>query len=157
MLYRPSQFRWFLRRFCETSNILGTISLKFLSTVTQISYKFRFGPIQVLIQWGLPNLHMTQRQPTHEEIVWWSDDPKENCGKINLYRHVAASEIEFNIEAQGFKISFTSIECRLWITNYCQLSNKRRTKSQNINVSRLVLQWSLLNPLKPGVKLRMKM
>ena len=35
--------------------------------------------------------------------------------------------------------------------------NARHTKSQNWNVSRLVLQSPLSNPLKPGVKSRMKM
>ena len=40
---------------------------------------------------------------------------------------------------------------------YRQVSNIRRTQSKNTNVSRLVLQLSLPNPLKPGVKLRMKM
>ena len=34
---------------------------------------------------------------------------------------------------------------------------KSHTQSPNINVSCLVLQLSLINPLKPGVKLRMKM
>ena len=38
----------------------------------------------------------------------------------------------------------------------CQIHRKTscisRTKSQNLNVSRLVLQSSLPNPLKPGVK-----
>ena len=32
-----------------------------------------------------------------------------------------------------------------------------RTKSQNLNVSCILLQLSSLNPLKPGVKLGMKM
>ena len=32
-----------------------------------------------------------------------------------------------------------------------------RPKSQNLNVSHLVLQLSLPNPMKPGVKSRMKM
>ena len=41
--------------------------------------------------------------------------------------------------------------------NYRKTSSMSRTKSQNLNVSNLVLQFSLLNPLKPGVKLRMKM
>ena len=41
--------------------------------------------------------------------------------------------------------------------NYRQFSNISRTQSQNINVSRLVLQLSSPIPLKPGVKLRMKM
>ena len=40
---------------------------------------------------------------------------------------------------------------------YRKVSNIRRTKSQNLNASRLILQLSLPNPLKPGVKLRMKM
>ena len=40
---------------------------------------------------------------------------------------------------------------------YRQFSNISRIQSQNINVSRLVFQLSLPNPLKPDVKLRMKM
>ena len=40
---------------------------------------------------------------------------------------------------------------------YCKISNKRQAKSQNLNDSSLVLHLSLPNPLKPGVKLRMKM
>ena len=35
---------------------------------------------------------------------------------------------------------------------YRQISNIRRSKSQVLNDSRLVLPLSLLNPLKPGVK-----
>ena len=38
-----------------------------------------------------------------------------------------------------------------------KVSNIRRTKSPNLHVSNLVLQLSLLNPLKPGVKSGMKM
>ena len=41
--------------------------------------------------------------------------------------------------------------------SYRKISNIRHTKSQNLNVSRLVLQLSLPNPMKPGVKSRMKM
>ena len=40
---------------------------------------------------------------------------------------------------------------------YRKVSNIRRTKSQNLTASRLVLQMSLPNPMKPGVKSRMKM
>ena len=43
------------------------------------------------------------------------------------------------------------------IHNYRQVSNIRRTESQNLNVSCLVSQLSLCNLLKPGVKSRMKM
>ena len=40
---------------------------------------------------------------------------------------------------------------------YSQTLNIRHTKSQNLNVSRFVLQLSLPNSLKPSVKSRMKM
>ena len=41
--------------------------------------------------------------------------------------------------------------------NYRKTASISGTKSQNLNVYNLVLQLSLLNPLKPGVKSRMKM
>ena len=41
--------------------------------------------------------------------------------------------------------------------NYREVSNIRCTKSQKLNDSRLVLQLSLPNPLKLGVKLSLKM
>ena len=43
------------------------------------------------------------------------------------------------------------------IFHYLKTSSISRTKSQNSNVSCILLQLSSLNPLKPGVKLRMKM
>ena len=42
-------------------------------------------------------------------------------------------------------------------SGYRKISNIRRTKHPNLNVSRLVLQLSLANPLKLGVKSKMKM
>ena len=41
--------------------------------------------------------------------------------------------------------------------NYRKVSNIRRTKYQNLNDSRLILQLSVANPLKPSVKSIMKM
>ena len=40
---------------------------------------------------------------------------------------------------------------------YCKISNISRTKYQNLNDSRLILQLSLPNPLKPDVKSWMEM
>ena len=40
---------------------------------------------------------------------------------------------------------------------YRKISNIRYTKFPNLNVFRLILQLYLPNPMKPGVKLRMKM
>ena len=44
-----------------------------------------------------------------------------------------------------------------FISHYCKISDIRRTKTQNLNDFPLVLRSSLSNPLKPGVKSRMKM
>ena len=46
---------------------------------------------------------------------------------------------------------------RYMYIEYHQISNTWRTKSQNLDASRLVLQFSLCNILKTGVKSRMKM
>ena len=45
----------------------------------------------------------------------------------------------------------------LLVLNYRQTSKMRHTKSQNLNVFSLVLQLSLYNILKPGVKSRIQM
>ena len=47
--------------------------------------------------------------------------------------------------------------CIIYHTKYLQTSNISRKKYQNIFVSRIVLQLSSLNLLKPGVKSIMKM
>ena len=39
-----------------------------------------------------------------------------------------------------------------WLADYCQTFDISHTKCQQLNVSHLVLQLSLPNPLKPGVK-----
>ena len=54
----------------------------------------------------------------------------------------------------GIDLSLSSMKKNF---NYRKTSSISRTKSQNLNVSNLVLQLSLLNPLKPGVKSRIKM
>ena len=40
---------------------------------------------------------------------------------------------------------------------YRKISKIRRTKTQSLNYSRLVMQSTLPNPLEPGVKSRMNM
>ena len=43
------------------------------------------------------------------------------------------------------------------LSNYCETSTISHTRPQHINVSRLLLQLSVPNPVKPSVKPRMKM
>ena len=77
-------------------------------------------------------------------------------GWVGLQRH--------SLIFQWFSAKLWYLQC-LW---YCQpisshnidyrkVSNIRRTKCQNLNDSRLVLQLSVPNPLKPSVKSIMKM
>ena len=76
----------------------------------------------------------------------------------------------FNSPQLSGKPSFSFTEIEIWgigpdpkvkakevRIKYRQTSNISCTKSLNLNVSCLVLQLSLPNPLKPGVKSRMKM
>ena len=52
---------------------------------------------------------------------------------------------------------FLNVDMKQFLNNYRQISNISHTKSQNLNVSCLVLQLSLSNPMKPGVNSKMKM
>ena len=49
------------------------------------------------------------------------------------------------------------VMCPIQNLHYRKTSSISRTKSQTLNVDCILLQLSSLNPLKPGVKLRMKM
>ena len=57
----------------------------------------------------------------------------------------------------GVYICKRSYEPKTPFTNYRQISNISRTKSEILNVSCLVSRLSLSNPLKPRSKSRMKM
>ena len=52
---------------------------------------------------------------------------------------------------------FVDVLTVYFIGAYRKTSSISRTKSQSLNVSCILAQLSSLNPLKPGVKLRMKM
>ena len=83
------------------------------------------------------------------------NDYFEICVSAYLNRLLAT----FVATVQSNKIeSQAHIEWYMWWSDcmYRQLSNISSTKFQNVNVSRLVLPLHLLNPLKPGVKSRMK-
>ena len=64
-----------------------------------------------------------------------------------------ASQITYNLPA----VSMACLGKQVNQLRYRKTSSISRTKSQNLYVSNLVMQLSLLNPLKPGVKSRMKM
>ena len=61
-----------------------------------------------------------------------------------------------NLEHVGHRSVFLALAVPIH-DGYRRISNIRRTEPPNVDVSRLVLQLSLPNPIKPGVKSRMKM
>ena len=95
-----------------------------------MKFKFKF---QIQIQ-------NTYFQLKYQEETWYL---KQNC-VTNIYLNEIASE---------------KAVCRMLVIlkNYRQTSNISRTKSPNVNVSRLVLKLALFELLKPCFKSRMKM
>ena len=55
------------------------------------------------------------------------------------------------------KVNITVADALVFPCDYHKASSISHTQSQNLNVSRLVLPLSLSNPLKLGVKSRVKM
>ena len=85
---------------------------------------------------------------------WWP-----LCLVLNVLNNITKNNKWLMPDAEHTKYN-TSVKVLRMIssqTKYRQISNTIRTKSQNLNVSRLVLHLSLPNLLKPCVKLRMKM
>ena len=80
-----------------------------------------------------------------------------DCGVIFYFEAENVNKRQIN---QPNGCSSTSRLILIWVNvfRYCrQISNTSCTKYQNLNVSCLILQLSLPNPLKPDVKSRMKM
>ena len=69
---------------------------------------------------------------------------------LHIHWKICISLINGNLRALSPKCSYMFLK-------YRKVSNIRRTKCQHLNDSRLVLQLSVRNPLKPSVKSIMKM
>ena len=85
--------------------------------------------------------------------IWVLSAPdRPRVGSMNL-----AIWVYFGIESHSRHGKQPFWDNRDTTVYYRKISNISRTKSQNLNDSRIVLQLSLPNPLKSGVKSRMKM
>ena len=91
------------------------------------------------------------------------------CSTVTLIEILHGIELDtiwnmVHFEPSGVNLELFQVHSRrlkvkqypMWV-NYHKISNISCTKSKNLNDSHLVLQSSLPNPLKPGVKSRMKM
>ena len=77
-----------------------------------------------------------------------------------IINNLINNNIRFYVSEGRIKKTFrwmNEISLKTVFNNYCQISDISRTISQNLIVSRLVLESSLPNPLKTDVKSRMKM
>ena len=82
-------------------------------------------------------------------------------GIVKYYRKRDNMQCKAAVNAYSTTVCFCHVYINsvllFWVPKYRKVSNVSRTKSQKWNDSRLVLQLSLPNPLKSGVKSRMKM
>ena len=78
--------------------------------------------------------------------------------KFSASRQIQKHNSRFNMHHKLSMYCLFNISLRPCVVDmkYHQTSYINHTKSQNLNVSNLVLEMTLPNPLKPGVKLRMK-
>ena len=90
--------------------------------------------------------------------IWWRHhDVARSHHRSNIQDKVKFKAVQ-STSCSLTSVIATRLTMMAQFTDTCrQTSNTSRTKSQNWNVSRLVLQVSLPNPLKPGGNSRMKM
>ena len=101
------------------------------------------------------NLRLNKRL-SKQSKGWWFETPSRW-----LWRHCIGT-VQDEGRTHNNEILKPSLDNAVYkilrtIKRYRKISNIRRIKSTNLNVRRLVLQLALPNPMKPGVKSRMKM
>ena len=115
----------------------------------------QYGPVMPLYH-GKPIIIHFYSWNTINNILFLADLMADNqWGKIIISNEFRLGVINLNdLKKFSMVICHYSSRSRIY---YRKTSSINRTKSQNLNVYNLVFQLSLLNPLKPGVKSRMKM
>ena len=116
--------------------------------------------LMVYIQWYIDTSFLKRNNTFLKKMT--GGFPSQRASKAEdvsiLWRHhefeVQFTEWNFSI---GNEISFRYIPQAVHENMYRKVSNIRRTKFQNLRVSRSVLQLSWPNLLKPCIKWRMKM
>ena len=104
--------------------------------------------------------HLVAEESLMEKQAIFTHCPKGDATDIKLKIYIKDKYvgISCDIFLRGKKQGLTYDKLTLiQVMAYRKTSSIIRTKSQNLNVSHLALQLSLPNPLKPNVKLRMKM
>ena len=123
-----------LQNYCHTNELISSKA----STELMLTYLLLFRP-QSWFHLNSINLHHINVNEWHEVQIW-----------------IQYSSMEYSMHLVC--IHGVALPCiYIWKDMYRKITNTRRTKFQYLNDSHFVLQLSLPIPLKPGVKLRMKM
>ena len=116
-----------------------------------VLYTFKTCPLAPVDEWE------------NEYFCSWAPENDCTSGYRVLLQHLKSGRwyyctnfhLLWSSKVKEFQQSLESLY--YWHETYHKVSNIRCTKSPNLIVSCLVLQFSLSNPVKPGVRLRMKM
>ena len=100
---------------------------------------------------------MTMKRQIYLKLDLSTTNDIRSVGNSPTTKWIKSYSDRLNIPPTTQPQSPTSTHAFLYFYVYRQTSKIKWAKSQNLNVSRLVLQLSLLIPLKPGVQSRMKM
>ena len=134
-----------IKCFCKTS-LVSLVGLKCLGSAREY---IRCRKVLILFEIKLTRDEGLRIDGGARTVVltWW-------FLWLHVYHVIWIYDIWRLINIQWWLVSLTHWGPK---ETYCKISNIRRTKLPNLNVSRLVLQLSLPNPMKPSVKSRMKM
>ena len=116
--------------------------------------------IQLHVHQGMKFCVTMKRKCNFDDIfaTGWTESYQNDNFQCSKWRKFLENDY---ISASVFWFTAVIVCCgrvlRTITWDYRKISNIRHTKSQNLNVSRLGLQLSLCNILKPSVKWRMKM
>ena len=140
-------------QLCWIASLTGTVTRVALSWFTNKAWS------QTLRHWTIQTWRSAGRR---SNVKGRRDDTRgrrQEMGPQTAVNHGSSANKGCFSQMTFCAISFSRIELEQFPLpmEYRPISNISRTKSQNLNVSRLVLQLSLRNRLKPGVKSRMKM
>ena len=127
----------------------GEFSAQRVSNAENVSIWWRHHDgIQYIMLWLMQSMLLAHHCWYMPCGMWWDSLTVRQCPKWPFTIHARQCIIS---------VEYRPLRQQQMTNTYRQTSQISRTKSQNLNLSRLVLRLSLPNPLKPGVKSRMKM
>ena len=138
--------------FLKNTTVTVAFSVKYLTMIAQLMWILHKKNI-------LPNMNEEVSKTWYIFIRWQGSLTHEIVQIISAQHNIKLDKaiLKDIISCESFTYTIMVIFTGSELHKYRKISNINRTKSQHLDVSLLVLQLYLPNPLKPGVKSRMKM